>query len=140
MIFAIDFDGVIVPDGYPLDAKNLVLLPGVKNGLLKLKKAGHILLLYSARSNKAAMINSEFDPLVRAGKVQPASDKTRNITANKYREMVIFIEEKLPDIFDAIDDGRQGKPYADVYIDNKAIRFGGSFGLKWDQIADIYGE
>jgi hypothetical protein len=36
--------------------------------------------------------------------------------------MIAFLEEhKIP--YDEIDDGTKGKPLADYYIDDKAIRF-----------------
>jgi hypothetical protein len=54
--------------------------------------------------------------------------------------MVDTVEYGLAGIFDAIDDGRQGKPMADLFIDDKGIKFGGPDGMDWPAIADLYGE
>lgn len=49
MIIAIDFDGTIVKDEFPLIGK---LLPGAKENLLKLRKEGYYLILWTCRTEK----------------------------------------------------------------------------------------
>lgn len=140
MIIAIDFDGTLVERG-PYDATTpLVLKRGAKMALVSLKRAGHILVLWSARTNRALLYNSEFDPLVRAGVVGDAQDDaTRELHADRLRQMYHFVETQLDGLFDAIDDGRQGKIEADVYIDDRSIGFG-MRGIDWPEIAGLYGE
>lgn len=139
MIWAIDFDGVVVKDDrvFHDTTTPLQMIDGCRDGLLALKRAGHVLLLYSGRTNRARMYMPEFDPLVRAGFVAP--HHSAELHATHYRQMLDFVERELPGIFDGIDDGRQGKPVADVYLDDRAIRFG-STGATWLELADLYGE
>lgn len=143
MIFAIDFDNTVVEQegSYSDVTTPLNLKPGAMAGLTSLKAAGHTLLLYSARANKALVGHMpDVDPLHRSGAVnrhqRPAS---LILNTKRYQQMVAFVEEKLPGIFDAVDDGRQGKPNADLFIDDKAITFG-PLGMNWGQIAARYGE
>lgn len=141
MIFAVDFDGTVVVEGdrrYDDVWSPLRLQPGVKAGLLSLKRAGHHLLLYSGRSNRARQYMPDFDPLVRAGVV--VEHRSPDLHAARYRQMLDFVATHLPGIFDAIDDGRQGKPHADRYIDDRGITFGGPHGFTWNQLAALYGE
>lgn len=141
MIFAIDFDGTIVSDDRRFDdlVTPLKFIPGAKDALLSLKRAGHVLVLWSARSNRARMYLPEFDPLVRAGKAPYIdSDQFRELHAARYRQMLEFVEHELAGIFDAIDDGRQGKLHADVVVDDRTVRLGG-LGSSWRDIAAIYG-
>lgn len=143
MIIAIDFDGTVVEqDGKYSDTKSpLKLKPGAREALESLKRAGHVLLLWSGRNNRSRQYLPEFDPLVRTGDVgRYPTDESRMIEANRYRQMVEFCDSQLPGIFNAIDDGRQGKPAADLFIDDKAIRFGGPDGMEWKEIAGLYGE
>jgi hypothetical protein len=141
MIICVDFDGVIVDEddrSYSDVTSPLVMKPGVREGLAALKRAGHLLVLYSGRSNRARMYLPEFDPLVRKGFIVP--HHSADLHAARYRHMLSFVTRELPGLFDAIDDGRQGKPVADVYVDDRAVRFGGPGGMSWDELADLYGE
>jgi hypothetical protein len=115
----------------------LKLKPGALNALRRLKLAGHVLVLWSGRSNRALMYDPEFDPLVRAG-LRPNIwyDGSRELHADRWREMLAFVEKEMAGIFDAIDDGRCGKLEADHYIDDRAIAFGET---TWLQIVDLYG-
>lgn len=83
------------------------------------------------------MYDPEFDPLVRAG-FRPSTwfDGSRELHADRYREMLEFVEREMSGVFDAIDDGRCGKLEADHYIDDRAISFGET---TWLQIVDLYG-
>jgi hypothetical protein len=143
MIIAIDFDNTVVEqDGNYADLETpLRLKPGAMAALTSLKAAGHILLLFSARANRALVGETpDIDPLHRAGVVNRAQ-RPASLCLNtaRFNQMVCFVEEKLPGIFDAIDDGLQGKPNADLFIDDKAITFG-PLGMNWQGIAARYGE
>lgn len=139
MIFAIDFDNTIVYEKARYDdvTTPLEFKPGAKRGLTLLKAAGHILILWSGRNNRALMFDPEFDPLVRAGlRNWTWNDASRELHAARWREMLAFVEQNLPGIFDAIDDGRCGKVSADRYIDDRSIAFG---DIGWREIAALYG-
>lgn len=146
MHIAIDFDGTVVSSAHAygdLDTP-LQLLPGSKDGLRALKRAGHVLILYSARANRSLWEDPELNPLVRAGVVRinrSAWEKSKELHLARYRQMIDFANAELPGMFDAIDDGKQGKPMADLFLDDLAIRVGhGAAALIWPQVAAIYGE
>lgn len=146
MILAIDFDGTIVDDRHAygdLDAP-LRFVHGAREALEALKRAGHVLLLYSARANRALLDDPERDPLVRAGvrRVDRKRwEKQRPVHVARFSQMVAFVAKELPGIFAAIDDGMQGKPAADLFIDDKALRLGrGALGASWAEVARMYGE
>lgn len=128
MIICVDFDGTIVEEmvptgdgrGYRVPEK-LTLKPDVVHALTELKAAGHMLILFSARGNGKAR-NESLD------------------WEESFQEMRSFIEKELPGIFDEVYTGK-GKPVADLFIDDRAIRFGrGVGGANWAQIAAAYGE
>jgi hypothetical protein len=139
MIIAIDFDGTVVVETEWNYLGPLQLQPYAKRTLRQLKESGHHLLLYSARNNRA-LYDQSLDPLVQAGVVGSVapSQRTISLAKRRYQHMVKFVLSELPGIFDAIDDGRQGKPRADIYIDNKAITFG-VYGMEWPEIAQVFG-
>ena len=119
LYIAVDFDGTIVSE---LKGP-LTFMPGAAEGLAALKAAGHKLLLYSARANRSLRQDPSLDPMVRAGALD--SDALTWFDAmedyeKSYQEMVDFVTERLPGVFDAIDDGQQGKPLADLFIDDRA--------------------
>lgn len=146
MRIAIDYDGTLVRqdrayddlDGYP------ALQHGAREALTALKAAGHRLLLYSARANLALRENPYLDPLLpNRGRSSVSRRWRRNQELNRarYELMVRHVEEELPGLFDAIDDGRQGKPSADLFIDDRAIRFGyGADALDWIELGEMYGD
>ena len=138
MIIAVDFDNTIVVDKAYADVTTpLQFKPGARAALRRMKAAGHVLVLWSGRSNRALMYDPEFDPLVRAGiRSGEWNDAARELHAERYREMLEFVARELPGVFDAIDDGRCGKLEADRYIDDRAISFG---GVTWLEIAERYG-
>jgi hypothetical protein len=123
---------------------SLVFVPGAKDGLRSLKKAGHSLLLYSARANRGLREDPQFDPMVRSGarKVhQKTWDADRVLNQARYQQMLDFVAEELPGVFDAIDDGVQGKPVADLFIDDRGHRLGnGPLATNWSVVSQIYGE
>ncbi len=146
MLIAVDFDGVIVSAkgrSFSDTTTPLTFMPGARDGLHALKRAGHTLLLYSARSNRSLLYTPEWDPLVRAGvkrSNQPAWTAGLEIYRARYKQMLEFCQQYLPNVFDAIDDGMQGKPLADLFIDDRSLAFGdGADRIQWPEIAMIYG-
>lgn len=146
MIFCIDFDGVVVDAAGRAFADTVTPLrfqPGAREGLRRLKAARHVLVLWSARCNRALLYSPEWDPLVRAGLRRvdlKRWEAERPIHWARYQQMRRFCEQELPGVFDVIDDGLQGKPLADVYLDNHALRFGPApDDIDWREIAFRYG-
>ena len=147
MLIAIDFDGTVVSmagRSYSDVTSPLQFVPGARAGLASLRKAGHVLLLYSARANRALLEDPALDPMVRSGarKVHTKTwDTDRDLNRARYQQMIDFVERELPGVFAAIDDGRQGKPCADLFIDDRGMRYGnGPTALSWQGIGRIYGE
>lgn len=144
MLIAVDFDGVIVSKNRKFAdvLTPLELLPFAKEGLRSLKAAGHTLLLYSARANRALLYTPEWDPLVRAGVKRPNElvwASARELHWSRFRQMLDFVAAEVPNLFDAIDDGLQGKPLADLFIDDRAAEFSAG-GMGWVEIAQLYGD
>lgn len=141
MLICIDFDGVVVRSegrAFSDTTTPLEFMPGAKEGLRSLKAAGHTLLLYSARSNRALLYTPEWDPLVRAGVKRPhevAWTQSKALHWARYRQMLDFVAAELPGVFAAVDDGLQGKPLADVFIDDRAM----SMDAGWPHISLLYG-
>ena len=122
----------------------LEFLPGAREGLLSLKKAGHTLLLWSARMSAALLIDPTLDPLVRA-KVRridrDAWERSQPLNQARCQQMLDFVDQHLAGVFAAIDDGAGGKPQVDVFIDDKALRPGyGPGAMAWSRIAFLYGQ
>lgn len=145
MVIAVDFDGTIVSDDRDYNdlTTPLEFLPDAKEGLQALKRAGHTVLLYSARASRSLREDPELDPLVREGKRRVNKiqwEKLRSLHEARYRQMVDFVEKNLKDEIDAIDDGKQGKPQAALFIDDRAIRYGATQGGHfWEWISERYG-
>ena len=60
----------------------------------------------------------------------------------RYEQMVQFVHSRLAGIFDAIDDGAQGKPIADLFIDDRGLRFQPArtkFATDWSAVAQSFG-
>lgn len=147
MIIAVDFDNtVVVQDGRAYEDLEtpLQFLPSARQGLLALKAAGHILLLYSARANRALRFDPNLDPLVQAGVKRVNMARwvaSQELNQHRYDQMVVFVNTELPGVFDAVDDGQQGKPSADLYLDDKALCLGyGVYGVGWREVANMYGD
>lgn len=95
MIIAVDFDGTVVEHEYPSIGR---LKPGAKEALKAFKKAGHKIVIWTCRQGE------------------------------EEREVRLFLTENdLP--FDTVNTPAAGadlgtrKIYADVYIDDKGLRF-----------------
>lgn len=146
MIVCIDFDSCLV-DGWGRRFDDVTspfkLMGGARNALVAMKAAGHIVLVFSARANRALWDDPMLDPLVRVGAVKVDIgqwEKERPLHAARYLQMVQFCETSLKGLVDAVDDGRQGKPAADLYIDDRALRFGGGVdGHSWFDVARQFG-
>lgn len=143
MRIAVDYDGCIVDQSRPYADLTTppALIEGARDGLLALKRAGHLLLLWSGRASRALLLDPMLDPYSRAGVVPTDRDmwrKSHAIHRARYEQMVLFVDRELPGVFDAIDDGLAGKPSVDLFIDDKAIAFAGP--ETWARVATIYGE
>jgi len=145
MNIACDFDGTLVGQGHSYDDLDtpLQFLPGAKEAVRSLHRAGHILLLWSARASRALLEDPTLCPLVRAG-VKTVDLKrwadSWPVNQARYHQMVDFVARELPGIFSAIDDGMAGKPSVDLFIDDKCLRLGDSGrGVGWSWIETVYG-
>lgn len=144
MIIAIDFDGTLVTQDRPYDDVTTPpeFMPGAKEAVLSLKRAEHILILYSGRANLALRKDWRRNPLWRNLIVkfnESRWEKNREINEARYQQMVEFVTKELPGVFDSIDDGSQGKVSADLFIDDRNFAFKGEAG-SWDEIRGILGE
>lgn len=145
MVLAIDFDGTVVLQDRAYDDLEtpLELVPGAEQALHELKRAGHILLLWSARANRALLVDPLLDPLVRAGvrRVDIAQwRRSQGLHIARYRQMLDFVAMHLPGVFDAVDDGASGKPNVDRFVDDRSLRPGrGVGGVTWPEIAELFG-
>lgn len=121
---AIDFDDTIVVGGINGNRKDygdvttpLEFLPYAKEGLLQLKAWGHDLILYSGRANLAGRFDFTLNPLSKTE--GPPVWVDNELNQRRYVQMLKFVEEHLPNVFAYIDDGRQGKVSADLFIDDR---------------------
>lgn len=146
MILAIDFDGVVVKQDRPYaDTETpLEFENGARAALLALQRAGHVLLLWSGRASRALLIDPTLDPLVRAGVRRIDMERWKRsqvLNIARHRQMLDFVARELPGVFAAVDDGAGGKPTVDLFIDDRAIRFGNARGGDgWWAIAERYGQ
>lgn len=138
MIFAVDFDGTIVDQSGEYDdlTTPLKFMPGAKEALLALKASGHILILFSARTNPWLVRDPALDPLVLAG-VKVAKERDLSVNQARYRQMFEFVKTELPEVFSLVWEHR-GKPTADVFIDDRAIGYSTSYS--WERIARTYAD
>lgn len=148
MLIAVDFDGTLVEEAgrsFEDVTAPLRLRRGALAALRSLKAAGHVLVLSSSRANLALREDPELDPLVRSGKVPLDREQWRRSQAvhvRRFSQMMQFVSvAPVVGLFDAIDDGRQGKVSADLYIDNNAVRLGmgGAGAHSWEEIARTWG-
>lgn len=141
MYFGVDFDGTVARQTG--QTGGFKLRPGAADALRSLKNAGHVLLLFSARANRALREDPMLDPLVRSGvrRINREQwEKEQPLHQKRYAQMIEFVEKTLPDVFSAIDDGMQGKPVVDLFIDDKVLNLEADRQFSsWRQIADLYG-
>lgn len=146
MKIAVDFDGTIVKQDRPyddLESPLEFLSPDVPEQLLALKRAGNILILWSGRANLSLRKDWKLDPLkqliaARAGDKRPRWEDSYELNERRFQQMLDFVDQHLPRIFDVIDDGYQGKVSADVYFDDRAERSGTQDA--WHELVLLYGE
>lgn len=115
MIIAVDFDGTMTVSEM-FGRRPLALRPGAKRALLALHAAGHRLILHSARWGD---LGTEADRI----------------------QCEAFLRaERLWSLFHVWKS--EGKPYADVYLDDRAIPISdgrAGVGATWDQVASALG-
>lgn len=144
MRIAVDFDGTIVDESTAYDdlTTPLQFLPGAKQALLSMRDAGHVLILWSCRSNLALRDDWQHNPhwandpkfdLARWEQMHP-------VHVARWQQMLDFVQRELPGVFTFIDYGNQGKVSADLYLDDRALKLGGGYlGTTWDVIERWYG-
>lgn len=111
----IDFDGTIVDHEFPWIGK---LKPGVREALQLFRALGYRILISSCRTSN--WHKEEF------GHVDEGPAMQRPIV----KDMIEALNKAdIP--YDVVDDGSKGKPFADLYIDDKGLRFQDN----WAQIA-----
>jgi len=139
----LDFDGTIVHDDHDYADLTvpLKLMPGAREALRALERAGHTLVLCSGRANRALRLDWQLNPLWRDG-AEPFDvqrwERSRELNQRRYEQMLAFVELELAGIFAMVDDGGQGKVSGDLYVDDRALRYG--FSVGWPEIAIAYGE
>lgn len=144
MIIGVDYDNTIVEEGrnYEDYTSPPRFLPGAKEGVLSLKKAGHTLVLWSARASPnlitapdatGAVLDPEFK------RVSLATFKARlKVNRGRYDQMLSFIRKEFPGVFSMVTSDKHA---IQIFIDDKALRLGpGPSGLTWAEISHIYGE
>lgn len=142
MIIAVDFDGTVVERNteYGDEVEDFELVPFAYQSLMALKNSGHVLILTSCRANIAQRYDWRKNPLWSNRKVPFDENKWREglVRAQRaYQNMVTFVNDKLSGLFDAIDDGEQGKVIAHLYLDDRAFRI---TYRSWQEVANAYGE
>lgn len=114
---AVDFDGTICDFAYPDIGKPKA---GVREALQRFLELGYEVIIYSCRT-------CSWDTEIFGGG-EPMARKV-------VKQMIEFLNDhKIP--YTAIDDGSKGKPTAEYYIDDKAIRFQDN----WHEIAEFVTE
>ena len=123
MKFLIDADGTLcVERGVPYDATTPIRwIDGALAGVAALKRAGHDLLLWSARDAPRMWMERNY-PLVQ-------------LNLARQKQMHDAIERDMPGMFE-VPEQRYGKPVFDKLIDDKSIPPPPS----WFDIAEFFGE
>lgn len=141
MRIAIDFDGTIVKDDKAYDDLEtpLELVEGAEAAIHALARAGHHLIVYSARANLAIREDWKRHPgWLERGYAPPGWESSARLNELRYQQMVQFILARFgTKTFWYIDDGRQGKVSADLFIDDRAFPGGTP---DWETLAYNYGE
>jgi hypothetical protein len=142
VIISVDFDGTVVERSgqYGERGEQLVVIEEAAIALKSLKEAGHSLILTSCRANTAQRKDWRKNPLWALGIVPFDEDnwaKNRLKWERAYHNMIKCVNRELPGIFDAIDNGEQGKVIAHLYLDDRAFRI--TYG-SWKTVAETYGD
>jgi len=111
MNIAVDLDGVVF-EYDPTEWKGIEhfgkLIEGALSALMMLKKMGHTIIIYTTRLNPA--VNSKY-----------TKEQLLNLVEKE------LIRQAIP--YDSIET--EGKPYAHLYIDDRALRF-----ESWNQVLE----
>jgi hypothetical protein len=147
MIICIDFDGTVVRDDNAYDdlSTELAPLPHAVEGLHALRRAGHTLVLYSARANPCLWGDWRLNEMwVEASKAGPGFfdvarwRRQQKINRARYQQMLDFVDRRLPGVFDHVWQSA-GKPVgAALFIDDRAMLGGET--IDWRYIAERWGE
>ncbi len=120
-LIAVDFDGTCCNMEFPLIGEPK---PGVKEALTRFRELGYQIMIWTCRT-------SHFNYDVFGG-----SPLKQTMERDRVKEMIAWLDKhEIP--YDDIDDGSRGKPGADFYLDDKAIRFDESQGNNWATITQF---
>lgn len=104
---AVDFDNTIADTDFPTIKG---VKPGAKEALASFRKLGFQVVIWSCRT-------CHWDYDVYGGTpAQPTLERDR------VKDMIACLDENGLE-YDEVDDGSKGKPGADLYIDDKGMRF-----------------
>jgi hypothetical protein len=108
---AVDYDGTLVDHEFP---KPGTPKPDAKEALTFFRELGYHVLIYSCRTAKwhPEIFNPSNEPM----------DMSRSLIQDMIRTLD---EAGIP--YDEVDDGTKGKPFADLYLDDKGYRFTGDW-------------
>jgi hypothetical protein len=110
---AIDFDGTICKSVFP-DCGPAI--PGAKQAIIRFKELGYRIIIYSCRA-----CHWHYDVFGGSRDI-PVLDRPH------VKVMIDWLNEQgIP--YDEIDDGSKGKPVADFYLDDNAIRVDNNWEL-----------
>lgn len=112
-IITIDFDGTVVQEGFPNIGE---FLPGAKETIIDLHKAGYKLILWTCRTDAHLDENN-----------QPGNFLLKALAFLEKNDLLLYFHE-VNDNYDKTCDGR--KVYAHYYIDDRNL--GGFPG--WDVV------
>ncbi len=145
MIISVEFDRALAaPHAYA--AEEVRLRQSAVNALVALRRAGHVLIVTSPRSNLAARVDPSLNPLVRAGAVR-IDPKTwaasRETHSRRYTAMLRALKP-LGALIAAVDDGAQGPLLVDMAITGDTVVNGRSMATEprraWAELALTYGD
>lgn len=113
LVIAVDFDGTLVADRRPLTFR-----PGAREGLLAMKKAGHHLILFTARAtplDEGPELANEVERFYAYGEIPVAAEAQWR----RFNEMRSFLQQV--GMWSAFDEVWQspGKPHADIFVDDR---------------------
>jgi hypothetical protein len=117
LVLAIDFDGTLVEENPP----PMHWLPYAKESLYSLKRAGHTLVLYSARLTPRYELAPTPSARMEAAEFWRTGNLPTDVTEQWDRcvQMRTFLmREHVWDVFDAVWQN-PGKPPADKFIDDR---------------------
>ena len=109
-VIAVDFDGTCCDHEFPNIGK---IKSGCKEALELFHQLGYKIIIWSCRT--CSYMQDVFSP-------PEDLECAAAIDRNKVKEMKQWLDANCIH-YDEIDDGTKGKPVADFYIDDKAIRF-----------------